>query len=183
MFERYTSKSKPGSVMEINRNSAESIEVKNVSVFIRGLVILSLLFITGSVSAETWYVDINSGADSTTGTSWETAFKSLYQAVDSVSGGEGDTIKVAEGIYNTDQDGYKFYDAYGCVILGGYSGGPERERDYNQYETVLMGDEEVDYGVVEFIDSNIVFDGFTVNGNNNRGICSWVDSITVSHCR
>ena len=49
-----------------------------------------------SASAATWYVD-GSVATSGDGTSWETAFKTIQQGVDTAVAGE--TVIVAEGVY------------------------------------------------------------------------------------
>ena len=60
------------------------------------LVLAFLFLLTCPASATTFYVDATV-AQSGDGLSWETAFKSIQEGIDTTSG--GDTVVVAAGVY------------------------------------------------------------------------------------
>ncbi len=146
---------------------------------------------------EIYYVDDDApeGGD---GTSWETAFKFLQDALDVALW--GDRIRVAEGIYKPDPSGLSdprqatFQLINGVTVKGGYPGldaADPNARDIIKYVTILSGDlngdDESDwitsdlinepnryencYHVVNgnFTDSTAVLDGLTITGGQANG--------------
>jgi hypothetical protein len=140
------------------------------------------------------YVDDDAPAGGD-GTSWETAFKYLQDALAAATG--GDQIRVAQGIYKPDQDEAgvvtpgdreaTFQLISGVGLNGGYRGcpggdwsGDPDERDIDAYVTTLRGDllgddgadfanyDENSYHVVtaDGTDGTAALDGFTVTAGN-----------------
>jgi parallel beta-helix repeat protein len=106
--------------------------------------------------AVTWYVDdsVTIPFDQQDGTSWETAFKYLQDALNNSSLGAYDQIWVAEGTYSpnqaetpgiipSNQREATFQLVNGVTIKGGYKGGDNstgNERSIRTYQTTLSGD-------------------------------------------
>ncbi len=155
---------------------------------------LGLYSVHGAAGA-VFYVDDDAdlGGD---GSSWETAYKYLQDALyDSALTG-GDTIRVAAGTYTPDKDEggnvthtdrtATFQLVNGVELYGGYAGvpGPNPDkRDPNTYVSILSGDlagedepnfvnySENSYHVVNGsnTDSTAVLDGFTISSGNANG--------------
>jgi hypothetical protein len=116
------------------------------------LLTLFVLVLAVDGAAQTvWYVDNDAPAGGD-GTTWETAYKYLQDALAATTG--DDEIRVAAGLYIPDQDkggnvipGERtatFQLKSGVVILGGYAGlanpGDPDARDIEHYRTTLSGD-------------------------------------------
>ena len=120
-------------------------------------LILAFLFIVNlhqpSYGAP-WYVDDSNIAGPHDGTQWQSAFRYLQDALDASM--PGDTIKVAQGIHFSDDDGgfhnpshvqdsrsESFKPKEGITIEGGYIGfdhaAPDT-RDITNFVTILSGD-------------------------------------------
>ncbi len=130
------------------------------------------------------------------GTSWDTAFKYLQDALAVAAAGAADEIRIAQGTYLPDEDlanpdgtgdrTATFQLVSGVAIYGGYAGlgatNPDA-RDIEQYETVLSGDlagndgpnfannDENSYHVVtgSNTDATATLDGFTITAGNADG--------------
>ena len=128
------------------------------------------------------------------GTSWDTAFRYLQDALATAT--DGGEIRVAQGIYKPDQDEAgnvtpgdreaTFQLINGVALYGGYAGITEADpdvRDVELYETILSGDllgddgpdfannEENSYHVVtgSGIDATAALDGLTIAAGNANG--------------
>ena len=111
-------------------------------------VIYSLVLIV-SCNAAYVYVDDDAAGVTSDGTSWETAFVNLQDALRVAS--DGDSIKVAQGLYKPDQGGghtagnrrASFTLPYGVSLYGGYAGvsgiDPDAH-DVEKYASILSGD-------------------------------------------
>jgi len=111
------------------------------------LVGYAILTLSGTAAGDVLYVDARAtGANN--GSSWDNAFVQLYEALDRA--GNGDEIRVAQGIYQPDfnDPGIESkYDATfrlldGVTLLGGYAGlgaSDADDRDVGAYETILCG--------------------------------------------
>jgi predicted outer membrane repeat protein len=137
------------------------------------------------------YVDVDAppGGD---GSSWETAFNDLQDALAEAAGSGGTVteIRVAEGVYRPAGPGgdrtATFQLVNGVALKGGYAGFGEPdpdERDIELHETILSGDlngddgpnfannDENSYHVVtgSGTDNTAIVDGFTISGGNANG--------------
>ena len=140
-----------------------------------------------------WYVDDDAPL-SGDGTSWDTAFKYLQDAL--AVGTTSDEIHVGAGTYEPDQSEHghatpgdrdaTFQLISGVTIYGGYAGRGQPNpdlRDPDTYETILSGDLNGDdvpggppspdnsYHVVtgSGADATAVLDGFTITAGNASG--------------
>ncbi len=114
------------------------------------VLILAVMLVTPAWAGEIIYVDDDAALDGD-GTSWETAFKFLQDALALAL--SGDVIHVAQGTYKPDRSlvcpgGSGEREVYfevpkGVILKGGYVGvlGVDpNKRDTDLYETVLSGD-------------------------------------------
>ena len=121
-----------------------------------------------------WYVDA-AAAPGGDGTSWQTAFTKVTDALEKISCEIVDTIHVATGIYYPTDDGDRgasFYVAdRDIIMLGGYPAGGG-QRDWTANPTILSGnigdtndDTDNSFHVVhtEGLSSAFVMDGFTIS--------------------
>jgi hypothetical protein len=133
----------------------------------------------------TWYVDAAASGATQDGTSWNTAYTDLQQALSSAAA--GDAIHVAQGTYkptSTTDRTISFQLKNGVEIDGGYAGSTSATpdaRDVEAYSTILSGDVGISgdrsdntYHVVRAInvDATAVLSGFTITGGN-----TWDDSL------
>lgn len=152
--------------------------------------LISCIFVlVPAVSADIIYVDddADTGGD---GTTWNTAYKYLQDAL--VAATSGDTIRVAQGTYQPDEDSTypdgsdsrtaTFQLISGVELYGGYAGLGDT-RDIELYPTILSGDlnendgpdfannDENSYHVVtgSGCDTTAVLDGFTITDGNANG--------------
>jgi hypothetical protein len=153
-------------------------------------VIFALLWIIGFCQAGTLYVD-DSAAGAGNGASWADAYRFLQDALTAAV--SGDTIRMAQGIYNPDANSVfpdgtgdrtaTFTLKNGVTILGGYAGNGLSDpdaRDIGLYATILSGDlngndgdnfannTENSYHVVtaSSTDASVVLDGVTITAGN-----------------
>ena len=109
----------------------------------RKLFILFFFFWTINAFAKTHHVN-NTASGSNNGTSWINAFLNLQNAIDSAR--NGDTIKVAAGIYRP--IGYNFYKFFelknGVIFLAGYSPATgdttDASRNWVNFPVILSAD-------------------------------------------
>lgn len=121
------------------------------------------------------------GDDSLDGKSWANAFGTVQKAVNNCP--SGDTIFIAEGIYNQ-----KFSVGEGQTLLGGYNA-TTGERDIELYETILDGTDIGRYIVVKYDappTDRITMDGMTFRNAQHAqwggGAIYMRDNMTISHC-
>ncbi len=161
--------------------------------------LIGALLVTGTASAQTtWYVDDDADPNGA-GTSWQTAFQTLQNALDAAA--DDDEIRVGGGIYlpseqidPNDPRTATFQLINGVGLYGAYAGlanpnNPD-ERNIELYESVLSGDLEGNDDPNDFpagpsyadncyhvfyhpyglsLDHTAVLDGFTIAGGNASG--------------
>jgi len=132
-----------------------------------------------------FYVD-GSVSASGDGTSWATAFKTLQEALNTISGQAypSDSILVAKGTYMPDVN-QSFSMIEGVKIVGGFPNGGG-ERDIVNNITILKGNSN-GYSVVRNSFNNLtpasVIDGFTItNGIGNGAMYNFDSSPTIRNC-
>jgi predicted outer membrane repeat protein len=162
------------------------------------MVVFVILFVAAGAFGKVYYVDADAPG-STLGTSWETAFVYLEDALWFAR--DGDEIRMAQGVYKPDGPGgdrtASFNIDYAVKLEGGYAGYGEPnpdERNVDTYKTILSGDlngndvevtrpqdlleestrADNSYHVVNVYlyynnDSEPVLDGFTITGGNADG--------------
>src|SRR5262249_33705729 len=126
-----------------------------------------------------WYVDVNAPGPSHDGTSWDTAFQDLQQALTSATAGS--EIHVADGTYRPTDSPDKniaFELKNGVSVMGGYDGGGAPDPDHRDplgNPTTLSGDIGVigsntdnSMHVVDasLVDTTAVLDGVIVTAGN-----------------
>ena len=121
------------------------------------------------------------------GTTWQTAYLNLTDALDRAESGCGSVIHVADGTY---KPGTETSDAFeipdGVEVYGGYrgyGGADPNERDWRHYKTILSGlisDTSRNNTVVEMGDDSLL-DGVTVE-EGVQGIDASNTSSTVAWC-
>lgn len=99
------------------------------------LFVVIFLLLSSLVFPETYYVKPD-GDDATSGTSWQTAFKTITKAVNTTI--NGDNIWVAEGTY---QEGDTITIPEGISVYGGFSGTETslEERNISEHPSVIDG--------------------------------------------
>ena len=153
------------------------------------LILLGIcLLLTIPSQAGIIYVDADANGLNT-GSTWENAFNYLQDALTTAS--NGDEIRVAQGIYKSDQGAgitpgdreATFQLINGVNLKGGYAGFGEPDpnvREVKLYETILSGDLNGDDGVPPYwsnkhensyhvvtskaADASALLDGFTISG-------------------
>ena len=150
----------------------------------RFLFLLTLCTAVLCASASNRYVSPT--GDDGDGKSWEHAKTTIAAAVNSV--GNGDTLFVAEGVYNE-----RISVQDGATYLGGYNAATG-ERDIEQYQTILDGTGIDNYLIVRYLGSgesyptnpNLI-EGFTlqnlVNSQWGGGAIFLRGNMTVSRCQ
>jgi hypothetical protein len=147
------------------------------------LVFLSLLSFS-ALQANIIYVNSNAAVGGN-GSSWETAFNYLQDALDSTVSGRGDQVWIAQGTYYPD-DGANvtegdrlasFMIKDQVALYGGFIGSETdlAQRDWESYPTILSGEiwEDSIYWSIHVTtnDNNTVtFDGITITKGNANGI-------------
>jgi len=123
------------------------------------------------------YVDIDSKADDPDGTSWNMAYKTVQQGIDSAAGVSGGCqVWVAEGVYYTFEDHWENTVRLKSEVhvYGGFRGDEIQrdKRDYKAHQTILDGHDESKknqvFHVVTGSDQSIL-DGFVITGGNAKG--------------
>jgi predicted outer membrane repeat protein len=163
--------------------------MRTLSLISTAFAALIMLFLNGTVCAQTiWHVDADAAAGGD-GLSWATAFDDLQLALAAIQA--GDEVWVAEGTYTpTVPDGdrtisFSFDDFVAIGLYGGFAGWETArdQRDWQANVTVLSGDlnddddpatpstyDENSYHVITArrTDQLVVLDGFTdMSGNAN----------------
>ena len=149
--------------------------------------VLSLpLFLVLAVYAQAAVIYVD--ADAATGgdgTSWDSAFTYLQDAIDQTVAGQGDELWIAEGTYYPD-DGANvtegdrtasFILKDGVALYGGFVGSESSllERDWETYITTLSGKiyiEQIYWSLhvcTVVGDGSVSFDGLTITGGNANG--------------
>jgi predicted outer membrane repeat protein len=170
------------------------------------LLILSIICF-GATAQTRYYVNQNMPI-SGIGTSWETAFKTLQEAMDKTSSVTVDEIWVAEGTYLPTRTPYgtnftppsrnhTFYFSRNMKVFGGFAGTETsfNQRDWEAHPTILSGnrgalDDSTDnfYHVVlaigtedQPLTNELVIDGFIITGGyaNFQGVFGDVKGSTV----
>jgi predicted lipoprotein with Yx(FWY)xxD motif len=146
------------------------------------LVFLSLLSFS-ALQANIIYVNSNATAGGN-GTSWETAYNDLQDALAMTVSGRGDQVWIAQGTYypidiNNQAEFDRtatFYIKDQVALYGGFIGSETdlAQRDWESYPTILSGEiwEDQAYWSVHVttIDNNTVtFDGITITKGNANG--------------
>ena len=67
-------------------------------------------------AADTWYVDVTNGVDTADGKTAATAKKTIQAAVDAAK--DGDTVRVAPGVYGAEQGEHTYGDHVARVVIG-----------------------------------------------------------------
>jgi predicted outer membrane repeat protein len=174
-------------VLHTTLGREESTEMRKMHCFSAALTAWFVLFLNGSVIAQTiWHVDADAAAGGD-GLSWATAFDDLQLALAAIQA--GDEVWVAEGTYTpTEPDGDKMisFSLAGMANVGVYGGfaGWETSRDERDWQAnvaILSGDLNSDddpvtgvivgdnsYHVVDASETTttVVLDGFTVKGGD-----------------
>ncbi len=137
------------------------------------------------------YVD-RDGQGPCIGTTWETAYLYLDDALARADGGCGSEIWVAEGMYRPgDATGDSFVIPDGVEVYGGFASDETdpNERNWKRYKTILSGYiGEDDYGHAErnntviTMGDNSLLDGVTVEEGNWQGIDGSDVTSTVTNC-
>jgi hypothetical protein len=135
----------------------------------------------------TIYVDLNAPGPVHDGSSWDTAYVDLQDALTAAVAGSGSSILVADGTYKptarttpSDPRSATFSLKNGVGIYGGYAGAsdPNAARDVAVYPTIFSGDignvgsnSDNAYHVLRgsSTDSTAVLDGCTITGGNATG--------------
>ena len=172
----------------------KTFSLKNFNKFVSIMLSLFLIFSfsgigtgIGSVAAQSTIIYVQQGGSSN-GTSWENAFGTLQEALDTAQAGQ--QIWVAKGVYYptknpagnenpTDPRTVTFQMKNGVAIYGGFAGDEGAEfnlgaRDFWVNETVLSGNfnktestNDNSYQVIRNVDVNLdrtaVLDGFTIS--------------------
>ena len=130
------------------------------------------------------------------GTSWDTAYRFLQDALTDASGGGTSEVHVAQGIYQPDRDEANpdgtgdreatFHLLNGVALMGGYAGIGAKDpdaRDIGLFETILSGD-LLDNDEPDFVnndensfhvttgslnDDTALLEGFTITAGNGNG--------------
>ncbi len=173
----------------------------NLSILLMMIIIVPFT----TLSQPNYYVDCDALGDND-GSSWEDAFTSLENALNTAHGG-GDIIWVAQGTYKPTSGRNVPFDLYYNVQLyGGFDGTETKlnERDFENNTTILSGDigtqgsaSDNKYHVIE-MGGNTKLDGFTIsdgyaNGDSyyyyDRGGAVFIDSyygsrtgINIANC-
>jgi len=140
------------------------------------LFLVVFFLLSPLVFSETYYVK-SDGDDSTTGTSWQTAFKTITKALN-VAEAE-DQIWVAEGTY---QKGNTITISGGISVYGGFAGTETslEQRNISKHPTIIDG-ENKDRCVYNYGD----IDGFYIkNGRKNYNVGGGIYNYygTVTNC-
>jgi len=154
--------------------------------------------------ADTWYVDAaNTGTED--GTSWDTAYRAVYAAVDAASAdGGGEVWVAANGVYSVGTPGSNTQELVPMKsdvhLYGGFNGDEtaRSQRDWRTHVTTLdasttRGGSPAYHVVVMDNITNALVDGFTITGgsaagggNNDYGggvYCKGVDStVSIANC-
>ena len=148
----------------------------------RLLLLLSLLSFS-VVHADIIYVNANAAAGGD-GTSWETAYNDLQDALAVTVSGRGDQVWIAQGTYYpidiTNQAEFDrtatFYIKDQVALYGGFIGSETdlAQRDWEANPTILSGEiweDQIYWSIhVTTIDNNTVtFDGITITKGNANG--------------
>ena len=160
----------------------------------RLLLLLSLLSFS-VVHADIIYVNANAAAGGD-GTSWETAYNDLQDALAVTVSGRGDQVWIAQGTYYpidiTNQAEFDrtatFYIKDQVALYGGFIGTETAlaQRDWESYPTILSGEiyEDSAYWSIHVttIDNNTVtFDGITITKGNANGTENEMDIAAAVH--
>ncbi len=130
------------------------------------------------------------------GTTWDTAYRFLQDALTDASGGRISEVRVAQGVYQPDRDeanpdgtgdrAATFHLLNGVAFMGGYAGLGAKEpdaRNIELFETILSGDlfgddepdfvnnDENSYHVTfgSDTDNTSLLEGFTISAGNANG--------------
>ena len=153
------------------------------------LILLICLIFAQQVSAAVIYVNDDAPGPGHDGSSWQTAYLDLQQALDEAQW--GDDIWVAAGVYKPSQLAHPdaprtahYSLINGVGIYGGFAGTEDPasfgldDRDFELNETILTGDlndngrdpndcYHIFYnGSTDNLDPNAILDGFTITGGN-----------------
>ncbi|MFQ5706627.1 MAG: DUF1565 domain-containing protein [bacterium] len=115
------------------------------------------LYLCGHSSQTRYYVDLTSGDDRYPGTSWSLAKASIAAALDLVA--DGDTVCIAEGVYEED-----FTLPSNVTLIGGFASGGQ-VRDPRTHVTIVAGSHQD--VVVTILETN---DLARITGNNSPQI-------------
>ncbi|MEC8333684.1 MAG: hypothetical protein VXZ83_06115 [Verrucomicrobiota bacterium] len=163
-------------------------------------IYLMTLMLGISASADIFYVNSNATAGGD-GSSWETAYNDLQDALAMTVWGRGDQVWIAQGTYlpiefnSQEQDSRlaTFYIKDEVALYGGFIGVETdiSQRNWDAYPTILSGEiyQNSDYWSIHVmtIDNNRVhLDGITITKGNangtwenasNSGAAVWADAI------
>jgi hypothetical protein len=134
---------------------------------IKRVLIPFIIFSNCMIFANTYYVK-NDGDDSTSGTSWQTAFKTISHSLEVPE--SGDDIWVKEGTY---KDGKTIIVSEGISLYGGFSGTETdlSQRSFSEHQTIVDGEDSY-----QCVYNNGHLDGFDIIngfGFHGAGIENW----------
>ncbi len=130
------------------------------------MFIILFLAVPFVANASVWYVKKTGTdpSDCNSGTSWETAFATIQQALECAQ--YGDEIWVAEGVYFPSDNGFQLKE--NVALYGGFSGDETSrdQRDWESHKTILSGD--IDHNDIDNDGDGIIepSDGDSIQGHN-----------------
>ena len=139
----------------------------------RIMFVLTITAVSTLALGTTYYVDI-SGNDEANGLSWDTAFATIQEGLDSAN--NYDVIEVNEGIYNEAIN----FNGTSCILTS---------TEPNNWDiissTIISNNTASGYAVIfnSYEDANSVLSGFTIEGLAGHGIyCGNSTSPTITRC-